>query len=47
MDTSTAIFHQRMKIKSIEEVKIAPQSPWQNPYAERLIGSTGASASIM
>ena len=23
----------------IEEVVIAPQSPWQNAYAERLIGS--------
>ena len=23
----------------IEEVMTAPQSPWQNPYAERLIGS--------
>ena len=23
----------------IEEVRIAPQSPWQNPYVERLIGS--------
>jgi len=23
----------------IEEIRTAPQSPWQNPYAERLIGS--------
>jgi hypothetical protein len=23
----------------IEELKIAPRSPWQNPYAERVIGS--------
>ena len=23
----------------IEEVPIAPRSPWQNPYCERLIGS--------
>ncbi|MDA2925591.1 integrase core domain-containing protein, partial [Acidobacteria bacterium AH-259-L09] len=23
----------------IEEVKIAPRSPWQNPYVERLIGT--------
>ena len=23
----------------IKEVKIAPKSPWQNPYAERVIGS--------
>jgi Integrase core domain len=31
----------RLRIKSlgIEEILTAPQSPWQNPYAERLIGS--------
>jgi hypothetical protein len=31
----------RLRIASlhIEEVLTAPQSPWQNPYAERLIGS--------
>jgi len=31
----------RLQISSmgIEEVLTAPQSPWQNPYAERLIGS--------
>jgi transposase InsO family protein len=31
----------RVRIASlhIEEVLTAPQSPWQNPYAERLIGS--------
>ncbi len=23
----------------IKEIKVAPQSPWQNPYAERVIGS--------
>ncbi|MCZ6875575.1 MAG: integrase core domain-containing protein [bacterium] len=23
----------------IEEVKITPRSPWQNPYAERMIGT--------
>ncbi|HUW55032.1 MAG TPA: integrase core domain-containing protein [Planctomycetota bacterium] len=23
----------------IDEVPIAPRSPWQNPYVERLIGS--------
>ena len=23
----------------IEEVLIAPQSPWQNPYCERVVGS--------
>ena len=30
---------QRIKNRGIKEVKIAPQSPWQNPYAERVIGS--------
>ena len=31
----------RLRIASlrIEEILTAPQSPWQNPYAERLIGS--------
>jgi putative transposase len=31
----------RLRIASlgIEEMLAAPQSPWQNPYAERLIGS--------
>ena len=24
---------------AIQEVKIAPRSPWQNPYVERLIGT--------
>ena len=23
----------------VKEIKTAPQSPWQNPYVERLIGS--------
>jgi putative transposase len=30
---------QRIKNMGIEEVKIAPHSPWQNPYCERVIGS--------
>lgn len=30
---------QRIKNMGIEEVKIAPRSPWQNPYCERVIGS--------
>ena len=34
-------FQQRIKNMGIEDVKIAPQSPWQNPYAERVIGSIG------
>ena len=32
-------FRQRVQHLGIEEVLIAPQSPWQNPYVERLIGS--------
>jgi transposase InsO family protein len=32
-------FQHCIKNIGIEEVKIAPRSPWQNPYCERLIGS--------
>jgi transposase InsO family protein len=32
-------FRRRVEGIGIEEVLIAPQSPWQNPYAERLVGS--------
>jgi len=32
-------FRQRVRGMGIEEVMTAPQSPWQNAYAERLIGS--------
>jgi putative transposase len=32
-------FKQRVRHMGIEEVVIAPRSPWQNPYVERLIGS--------
>ena len=32
-------FRQRLKNMGIEEVLIAPRSPWQNPYCERVIGS--------
>jgi putative transposase len=32
-------FRRRIKNRGIEEVKIAPRSPWQNPYCERMIGS--------
>jgi transposase InsO family protein len=32
-------FRQRVKDMGIREVLTAPQSPWQNPFAERLIGS--------
>jgi transposase InsO family protein len=34
-----AYFQQRVQHMGIEEVLIAPKSPWQNPYVERLIGS--------
>ena len=34
-----ASFRQRVQHMRIEEVVIAPRSPWQNPYVERLIGS--------
>ncbi|MEO8268439.1 MAG: integrase core domain-containing protein [Aureliella sp.] len=32
-------FQERMKSMQIDEVPTAPRSPWQNPYAERIIGS--------
>jgi transposase InsO family protein len=32
-------FRHRVRGLQIEEVLTAPQSPWQNPFAERLIGS--------
>jgi transposase InsO family protein len=32
-------FRQRIKNMGIDEVLIAPRSPWQNPYSERLNGS--------
>jgi transposase InsO family protein len=32
-------FRQRVRHMGIEEVVIAPRSPWQNPYVERLIGT--------
>jgi putative transposase len=34
-----ASFRQRVQHMGIKEVLIAPRSPWQNPYVERLIGS--------
>ena len=33
------VFERRIKNLGIEEVVSAPQSPWQNPFVERLIGS--------
>ena len=32
-------FANRVRGMGIEEVLIAPRSPWQSPYVERLIGS--------
>jgi putative transposase len=32
-------FRQRVRHMGIKEIVIAPRSPWQNPYVERLIGS--------
>ena len=32
-------FQDRVDAVGIEEVPTAPRSPWQNPYAERVIGS--------
>jgi len=32
-------FRARVRAMGVREVLTAPQSPWQNPYAERLIGS--------
>jgi len=34
-----SVFQSRAKNLGINEVKTAPQSPWQNPYCERIIGS--------
>ena len=33
------VFQRRVRGMAIREVLTAPRSPWQNPYAERLIGS--------
>jgi transposase InsO family protein len=32
-------FQNRARTLGLEEVRIAPRSPWQSPYVERLIGS--------
>ncbi len=34
-----AVTRARLKVMGIEEVVTAPRSPWQNPFAERVIGS--------
>ncbi|HRZ39022.1 MAG TPA: transposase, partial [Candidatus Paceibacterota bacterium] len=33
------VFVRRVECMGIEQKLIAPRCPWQNPYAERLIGS--------
>jgi transposase InsO family protein len=33
------VFRQRLKGMGVGEVLTAPHSPWQNPFAERLLGS--------
>src|SRR5437867_3440002 len=38
-----AQFRHRVKGMQIEEVLTAPHSPWQNPFAERLIARSGGS----
>jgi transposase InsO family protein len=32
-------FQRRAEALGLEEIRIAPRSPWQSPYVERLIGS--------
>ncbi len=34
-----AEFRKRVHSLGVEEVLIAPRKPWQNPFAERIIGS--------
>ena len=34
-----SVFSKRVHSLGIEEMKSAPRSPWQNPFAERLIGT--------
>jgi len=34
-----AFFHRRVKNMGIKEIITSRKSPWQNPYAERVIGS--------
>jgi putative transposase len=38
-DCAFAAVSQTANAMGVEEVRTAPQSPWQNPYAERVIGS--------
>jgi transposase InsO family protein len=32
-------FRERVKAIGIDEILTAPRSPWQNPFAERMIGT--------
>ena len=41
-----AAFRKRVRHMGIEEVLIAPRSPWRNPFVERLIGSIPCSQNI-
>jgi transposase InsO family protein len=34
-----AVFSSQLRCLGIQEIKIAPRSPWQNPYVERFIGT--------
>ena len=36
---AAATLHTRVKGMGVEEVVIAPRSPWQNPFVERVVGS--------
>ncbi len=38
-EENAALRQQRVCPMGIEQVLIAPRCPWQNPYAERIIGS--------
>lgn len=33
------VFRERLKSMGVREVLISPQSPWQNPFVDRLVGS--------
>jgi hypothetical protein len=40
------VFVRRVKGLGMSEILIAPRAPWQNPFAERVIGSIDENASI-
>ena len=40
------VFTRRVRAMGIRDRPISLRSPWQNPYAERLIGSCGATVWI-